>query len=110
MFLYEIAVRHFIYNFDQDVMLPFSLDTMNMMAMTDNICITNDYVGISSECKIQFLSLKLKKKLKYAWAYADSGADCNQFTNLGTDSRYCGLALSTNNMAMVGMDIPICGE
>ncbi len=41
-------------------MLPFSLDTMNMMAMTDNICITNDYVGISSECKIQFLSLKLK--------------------------------------------------
>ena len=43
-------------------------------------------------------------------AYADSGADCNQFTNLGTDSRYCGLALSTNNMAMVGMDIPICGE
>ncbi len=32
-------------------MLPFSLDTMNMMAMTDNICITNDYVGISSEFK-----------------------------------------------------------
>ncbi len=40
---------------------------------------------------------------------SDSGSDCNQFTNLATDSRYCGAALTTNTMLDPAVNVPICG-
>lgn len=106
----------------QGVTNPFSLDTTTTMAMQDDFCLTVDHIGISSEQlshKVPFANTKIIffKKIRrihvcqlFSLSVADSGSTCNQGNNLATDSRYCGLTLSNFNMAVVGVDSPVCGE